>query len=176
MTVLVFSMLVLRPDGVLCWVLERVVAPCGFGYVLAACMPVGIGSVPLLLLQQDAGEPIPLPDPALLSCTSMYLLVFIQRVQPGLLVFLWEFEEWQVWWLSHFLKGRMVWEPEQSSQPSIRLWWEPRGLSFLRSPSLPPLGDACIGLSNFPSSASTVSLFWEKLLSCSNNIVAAATG
>lgn len=118
MTVLLFSMLVLRPDGVLCWVLERVVAPCGFGYVLAACMPVGIGSVPLLLLQQDAGEPIPLPDPALLSCTSMYLLVFIQRVQPGLLVFLWEFEEWQVWWLSHFLKGRMVWEPEQSSQPS----------------------------------------------------------
>ena len=94
---LVFSMLFLRPDGVLCWVLKRVVVPCGFVYVLAVCMPVGSRSVPLLLLQQHAEESVPLPDPALLSCTSVYLLVFIQRVQPGLLVFLWEFEEWQVW-------------------------------------------------------------------------------
>lgn len=56
---------------------------------------------------------------------------------------------------AQLLKGRMVWELDHSSI-HLPVMGSPGDPSFLPSPSLPPLGNACVDLSNFPISASTV--------------------
>lgn len=126
-----------------------------------------------LLLQQHAEESIPLPDPALLSCTLMYLLVFIQRVEPGLLVFLWEFEEWQVWWLSCFLKAGWFesWSTAAIHPPVMGAQGTHPQIYFSSS-----LGGCLHQFEWFSHQCLNSFPLWGKLLSCSNNIVAAATG
>lgn len=89
--------------------------------------------------------------------------------------FLVELLERQVAVAEPILKGRMVWEPEPSSHPSAH-GGTLGDMSSLWSPPLPPLGDACVGLSDFSQQCLNSFPLWGKWLSCSNNIVAAAAG
>lgn len=146
MVMLVGSMLLLRTVGVVWWVLKRAVVPCGFGYALAACVPVGIRSVPL---QKSLSPCQTQPCSLVLHCIHLC----VQWVQPGLLVFLWKLGM-SCRYLSHFLEAGWF-----KSSHQFACDGSPGDPRFLQSPSHPPPGIACVVLSDFPISASPFSLF-----------------
>lgn len=104
MIMFTFKMLFLGPGGVLGWVLMRVAVPCGF-WVRHSCVCAGWWQDCVCCSCINMHESLSSCQIWPCSCPFMCLLVFIQWVHPGLLVSLWEFEEWQVWWLSSFLKA-----------------------------------------------------------------------
>lgn len=154
MIMFTFKMLFLGPGGVLGWVLMRVAVPCGF-WVRHSCVCAGWSQdCALLLLHQHAWESFLLPDLTLLL--SFHVFTCVYPVSPSWAAGL----PLGVWGVAgvvavQLLKGRVVWELDQSSHPSA-CDGSPGDLSFLPSPSLPPLGNACVNLSYFPISASTV--------------------
>lgn len=126
-------------------------SPEDFGYVLAVCVLAGSRTV------------------LCCSCSNMQKSLSSCQIWPCSLVLscvYWCLSSLGCWssfgslksgrcGAGQLLKGRMVWELDQSSHPSA-CDGSPGDLSFLPSPSLPPLGNACVNLSNFPISASTV--------------------
>lgn len=129
-------------------------SPVVFGYALAACVLAGSRTVLCCSCsntQNSISSCQIWPCSLVLSC--IYLSLSSESsLGSGLPLGVWGVAGAVA---DQLLRGRVVWELDQSSHPSA-CDGSPGDLSFLSSPSFPPLGNACVNLSNFPISASTV--------------------